>query len=35
MGFEISITDFGLLFSSFGIFLGFLWGIRKAIGLIK
>lgn len=35
MGFTISLSDFALFFSSFGIFLGFLWGIRKALGLIK
>jgi hypothetical protein len=35
MGFEISITDFSLFSSAFGIFLSFLWGVRKALELIK
>lgn len=35
MGFEISLTSFSTFFTAFAVFLAFLWGIKKAIGLIK
>jgi hypothetical protein len=35
MGFEISVEDFGKLFTAFGVMLGLLWTIKKALGLIK
>jgi hypothetical protein len=35
MGFEISILDFMLFFSSFAVFIAFLWGIKKAIGFLS
>jgi flagellar biogenesis protein FliO len=35
MGFEINIEDFSKLFGAFGFMLAFLWGLKKALELIK